>query len=376
MKNRFIYALAIAALVSACGGAEVVGDDSLEALNSKRDSLKAELAIVNEKIAELDTTRTVSNPLVSATKIKVEDFAHKVEVPGTVETDRNALVTAEASGVIKGIHVKEGQKVSKGQALMTIDSEILASNIEELETSLELAEYMFEKQQKLMDQGVGVEIEYEQAKNQKLSLEQKLKTMRSQKGKTVVRAPFSGVIDDLMVNEGEMAAPQFPLLRIVNNSSVTINASLSENLLSKVNIGTAVEMVFPSLNDTTIVSVVSNKGNYIDPTNRTFRVQMEVKNNTLLLPNQFVKVNVTDFTRKEAFVVNAEAILQDTDNNNYIYRLTKSKEEGVFEVEKIFVNVVKKFKGMACIEGNVAEGDLIVMEGAKGITEADQVKIQ
>lgn len=376
MKKKFIYFIALALTVTACGEMEETNPE-LDALIAKRDSLKTELVTINAQIQELDTATVVALPLVTASKVKKTDFVHKVEVPGTVETDKNAMITAEASGVIKKIHVKEGQKVSRGQSLITIDSEILASNIEELETSLELAEYMFKKQQKLMDQGVGIEIEYEQAKNQKLSLEKKLKTLKSQKGKTVVRAPFTGVIDDLMVNEGEMAAPQFPLLRLVNNNSVTINASLSENLLAKVNEGTAVEMVFPSLNDTTIVSAISNKGNYIDPTNRTFRVQIEIKDNKVLLPNQFAKVNVTDFTRKNALVIDSESILQDTDNKNYIYRLTRSKEDKeAFEVEKVFVTVVKKYKGMACVEGSLNADDLIVVRGAKGITASDQVKLQ
>jgi membrane fusion protein (multidrug efflux system) len=91
--------------------------------------------------------------------------------------------------------------------LITIDSEMLASTIDEIETSLEMANYMFEKQQKLMDEGVGVEIEYEQSRNQKKALEQKLKTMRSQQGKTVVRAPFAGVIDEIMISLGDMASP-------------------------------------------------------------------------------------------------------------------------------------------------------------------------
>ena len=200
--------------------------------------------------------------------------------------------------------------------------------------------------------------------------------MRSQQGKTVVRAPFSGVIDDIMVNAGEMAAPQIPLLRIVNNSNITINATLSENLLSKVNIGTAVEMRFPSLNDTVIVSTVSNKGNYIDPTNRTFRIQIAVKNNKLLLPNQFAELNVTDFTRKDAIVVNSESLLQDTDNNMYVYRLTPAGEPEKYNVERIEIKVVKMFEGQACIEGAVKDGDLLVVKGAKGITETDVVTIQ
>tara|TARA_B110000046_G_scaffold185182_1_gene225909 strand:- start:318 stop:1490 length:1173 start_codon:yes stop_codon:yes gene_type:complete len=374
MKKKFIYFIALGSFLTACGSVET--NPELDALNGKRDSLKAELAAVDAQILELDTTIVEIVPIVTADKVKVEDFSHQVEIPGTVETDQNALINAESSGVIKLVHVREGQTVSKGQTLITIDSEILASTMEELKASLELADYMFEKQQELKDKGVGVEMEYEQAKNQKLSLEKKIRTMRSQQGKTVVRAPFSGVIDDIMVNAGEMAAPQIPLLRIVNNSNITINATLSENLLSKVNIGTAVEMRFPSLNDTVIVSTVSNKGNYIDPTNRTFRIQIAVKNNKLLLPNQFAELNVTDFTRKDAIVVNSESLLQDTDNNMYVYRLTPAGEPEKYNVERIEIKVVKMFEGQACIEGAVKDADLLVVKGAKGITETDVVTIQ
>lgn len=374
MKQKFIYFITVGVILSSCGSNET--EQALADLESKRDSLKAELAIVNEKIQALDTTTAINFPIVTAEKVKVEDFQHKVQIPGTVDSDMNALINAESSGVIQQIHVKEGQTVSKGQVLITIDSEILASTMNELETSLDLANYMFEKQQELKDKGVGVEIEYEQAKNQKLALESKIKTLRSQKGKTVVHAPFSGVIDDIMVTQGEMAAPQIPLLRIVNNKEVTVNASLSENLLSKVNVGTPVEMMFPSLGDTTIISTVSVKGNYIDETNRTFRIQIHIKNNTLLLPNQFAEVNVTDFERDSAIVINAESILQDTDNKNFVYRLTKSEDGKTYSVEKIFITVVKQFEGYACVEGPLKNDDLLVVKGAKGITSSDQVVLQ
>ncbi|MDA7803020.1 efflux RND transporter periplasmic adaptor subunit [Crocinitomix sp.] len=374
MRKKIIYFMAIGVIATACGPGD--SNQDLEQLESKRDSLKTELTLIEDQIRELDTAAIINNPIVTASKVKVQDFVHKVEVPGTVDTEMNAVINAESSGMIQTIHVREGQTVSKGQTLITIDSEILASNMNELETSLELATYMYEKQKELKDKGVGVEVDYVQAKNQKLAIEQKLQTMKSQKGKTVVRAPFSGVIDDIMVNQGEMAAPQIPLLRIVNNREVTINASISENLLSKVKVGTPVEMVFPSMNDTTIISTVTVKGNYIDPTNRTFRIQIRIKDNKILLPNQFAEVNVTDFERDSAIVINSESILQDTDNKSYVYRLSKSSNGVSFDVEKIYIKVIKKFDGEACVEGGIKNGDLIVVKGAKGITETDQVIIQ
>lgn len=378
LKMKYLFALSGIALLTACGG-EGEKNESLELLIEKRDSLKQELALLNEQIAELDTAEADLTPIVTSTKVEQKDFVHKVEVQGAVETDENVMLTAESQGTIRVIHVREGQKVSKGQALMTIDSEILQSTIDEVETSLEMANYMFEKQQKLMDEGLGVEIEYEQARNQKKALEQKLKTLRSQQGKTVVRAPFSGVIDDIFVSLGDMASPMNPLLRLVNNKNITISASLAENLLGKVNLGSPVELVIPAMNDTIIQGVVSYKGNFIDPVNRTFRIQVAIKNNEILLANMLAKVNVIDFLSKDALVVNSESVLQDTKNNNYVYKLVRG-EDDMYTLVKVFVKVEKTYNGESCIKplnsADLKAGDELVLAGAKGITESDQVKLQ
>lgn len=381
MKKRQIIPLILITFVAiSCGGSEETteSNESLESLISQRDSLKNVLSDINEKIAELDTA-SQSKPLVSAEDVQVKDFVHKIEIQGAVETDKNAVINAEAQGTIRVVHVKEGQKVSQGQALVTIDAAVLSSQIAEIETQLELANYMYEKQKKLMDEGVGTEIEYEQAKAQKNALESSIRTMKSQQGKTVVRAPFSGVVDQVMVSIGEMAAPGVPLMRIVNNKEVKITASLSENLLSKVRVGTEVDLMIPSLNDTVIISKITSRGNFIDPVNRTFRIRIDVSKNELLLPNQLAKVKVTDFSRKDAIVVNAESILQDTKNQNYVYKLVKTKGKS-FNVKKVYVNVVSRYEGEACIEAlngaKLGENDRVVVAGAKGITEADQVNVQ
>lgn len=379
MKKNLFSTIAVTVLLASCGGDSDYSNLQLEKLKTTRDSLKGELALVNEQIALLDTTAEEVIPLVTTTPVLLKDFVHKVEVQGAVETDMNALVNSEASGLIDKIHIREGQKVSAGQALITIDSDILASNIDELETSLDLANYMYEKQKKLMDEGVGVEIEYEQALNQKKALEKKLKTLKTQQGKTVVRAPFSGVVDDIMVHVGEIAAPQFPLLRIVNNDNVTVSASLSESLLGSIKEGSKVDLLIPSLNDTVIHSTITSKGNYVDPTNRTFKILMDIRNNKVLLPNQLAKVSVTDFVRDSSLVVPSESILQDTKNRNFLYKMIDPLD-GTYALEKVFVTVVKRYKGESCIipenGKSINPEDMIVLGGAKGITQSDRVKIQ
>ncbi len=352
---------------------------TIDQLKEKQTALKAEVNGIAQEIAALDTTKKEIILIVSSTSVEKTDFKHKIELQGAVETDQNILINSETPGVIRNIHIREGQRVSKGQTLITIDAEILNSNINELNTSLEMANYMFDKQTKLNEQGLGTEIELEQAKSQKRSLESKLKTLQSQRGKSTVKAPFSGVIDEVFANLGEMASPQAPLIRLVNNRNIKITASVSENHLANVKMGTSVDVIFPNLNDTTITSKVTYIGNYIDPVNRTFRVHVELKNNTVFLPNQIAKVKITDTDLKDALVINSNAILQDTDNNFYVYKLTAA-ENNKYSLQKIFINLLKSYKGQSAItainDGDLVDQSKIVLDGGKGVTENDIVKVQ
>ena len=123
-----------------------------------------------------------------------------------------------------------------------------------------------------------------------------------------------------------------------------------------------------------MIAKVTYTGKYIDPVNRTFKIRIDLKNNTLLIPNQLVKVHMTDFKADKALVINSEAILQDTDNNTFVYVLAK-KMGGHFGVKKVYIEVIKRYKGEAMITGNIQEGEQVIIRGAKGITEADKVDV-
>lgn len=383
MNRTLLYFSMACATVSlvGCGAEQKQTDltDDLTALLSERKSLQDQLAAIDEKITSLDTTTASGGLIVSAQPVQIKDFTHKIEVQGTVETDRDPLISSEASGVIRKVHVKEGMRVARGQALVTVDAVVQRSQVQELETQLELARFMFDKQAALKEKEVGTEIEYEQAKSQVKSLESSIETMKSQIDKTVVRAPFSGVVEEVMASLGELAAPGVPLMRIVNNSNVTITASISENLLTKVKVGTETEVRIPSMNDTVIRANVTGKGNFIDPVNRTFRIRMAIRRNKLLIANQLAKVKVPDFSRKKALVVDAAAVLQDPQNNSYVYTL-EERDGTSYGVEKVAVRVVKQYRGEACIEpleqGKLTGEDRVVVKGAKGITPSDEVVIQ
>ena len=316
-------------------------------------------------------------PLVEIETADVKPFKHTINAQGNVETDQDILLTAEMGGLITKVNVKSGDRVAAGQTLVVLDAALINSGAEEIETQLEYAEYMLKKQEELKSKGIGSEFDYETARNAVKSLRAKLNSLNTQRGKSAIKAPFSGIIDVVYAKQGQMAGPQSPLLRLVNNSNVEITASISEKHLSKIKVGTLIEVSFPNFNNTILNLKVNTVGNFIEPTNRTFRIAAKVSGNKELLPNMLAELRITDFTVENGLVIPAKSILKSQDNSDYVWVALPSSK-GNFKVQKIAVELIENQDGEALIKDNAAimNGTKIIVEGARGITEKDQVRIK
>jgi RND family efflux transporter MFP subunit len=371
MRNRIkiTVILALGAGIFACSP-----QAKLDKLKEKRTNLKAELATIDEQIRSMDTTTNVMLPLVRANEARVGSYQHKINVQGGVSSDRAVMINAEANGIIESIKVSEGQKVNKGQVLAEIDTQILSSNIQEVRTRLEFAEYNYNKQKELFDRGVGTEFELEQASNQLNTLNSQLNTLQAQRSKAIVKAPFSGVVDEIMTNEGEMTGVQSPLLRLVNNAEVEVGANISEHYYTSVHKGTKALAYFPTLKDSMELEITS-VGNFIHPTNRTFSVKAHIEDNERLLPNMLADLFITDLMLDSVLVVPSRGLLKSQKNEDYIFVLEKNGDN--YKAKQVYIKVISRHKGEAAInvlKGSVGDGAQIVVEGGRGITDGDIVR--
>lgn len=314
-------------------------------------------------------------PLVVVETVDVKTFEHKISVQGNVEAEDDILLSAEMGGLITSINVKEGQKVSKGQTLAILDASVLSSNLYEMEAQLEQAKYMLGKQEELKNRGLGTEFELTTARNQVKSIEARMRSLRTQTGKSIIKAPFSGTIDKIFANNGEMAGPQSPILRLVNNTTVDITADISEKHLAKMKIGTPIEVTFPNFTDTTMRLAITYVGNYIEPTNRTFRIMSTLKGNSLLLPNMLAEVFITDMKVKNALVIPSTSVLRGHDNSEFVYVASPMKK-GIYRVSKLAVEVIEKYDGEAYVKTtkSLKKGDFVITEGSRNITDKDIVR--
>ena len=359
---------------------EGLKNDRKKLVSSHKESIKKyanELnrldSLINAHPQNTEAVVEIKTVPVTVTKVKQKTFEHFFEVHGNVEATENAAIYAEIPGRINEIYVTEGQIVRKGEILISIDASQLESGIKELEKGLELASKMYVKQKALWDQKIGSEVQFLEIKNNKESLEQRLVTMKEQLNMYKIRAPFNGVVDDIVPRIGEAASPGFPVARVLNLNKVYLEGAVSEKYISSVKAGGFVEVKFPSLGES-VKARVSRVGNFINPANRTFQVKVEFNNSRgKYKPNQLAVMKIRDYKAEDAFVIPARIIQQDRSGQDYVYTYEGTD---VKRVKKLELKLGQSYDGFVQVLSGLDSSTVLIDKGSKSVQSMDAIKIK
>ncbi len=385
MKKIFILFISLATLAS-CGNDKKSVDSVIDSgdmsavkakrteLNKQQRELKSDIDKLNEYI---DSHEKKDRPvLITAEIIKDTVFKHFVEVQGNVETDQNVVLNAEYSGILTSVYVKEGQRVSKGQRLAKIDDGGLSSQVAQQEAQMALAQTTFERQQRLWEQKIGSEIQFLQAKTNYEAAKNATQQLRAQLGKTIITAPFSGVVDDVISDPGQVVIPgQTPIIRLVNLSDMYVKASIPETYLKNIKKGTQVMVSLASINEE-FTGTVRQVSNYINPNNRSFDIQIEIPNKEgLVKPNLIATVKVNDYTTEEAITI-PENILQENAEGETIAYLYQPVNDSIGTAKRIILETGLSYGNHTEVKSGLKKGDTIIIEGAKTLRDGQKVTIK
>jgi RND family efflux transporter MFP subunit len=373
--TKQIFALLIAAtLVVSCGQKDdnQTVDQLIAAKNNKE--LQARKALIQADLAKIEAALATSNvrkeeALVSVATLKDTVFNHYLDIQGSVNTKENILIQPEMPGTLVSLNVKAGQRVSKGQLLARVDDGGSSQQVASLETQYQLAKTTFERQKNLWSQKIGSEIQYLQAQTQMLSLQRSVAQAKAMLSKTEIRAPFSGTIDEVFVERGQVvsAGPQ-GLMRIVNLNNMYVSTSIPESYIGKLKVGTQVDVFLTSLNKN-YKGKVRQIGNFINPNNRSFGIEVSIPNpENLLRPNQVAKLKVIDYTVKNAIVVPSNVIQEDGKGNQFVFVATNSDGKTA-TAKKAMVTIGKSSDNVTEILSGLSANDIIVIEGVNTISE-------
>ncbi len=340
-------------------------------IQKQYDAIGAELAKLDAALAELDTVKKVA--LVSTAVVKDTVFTHYIDIQGNVDTRQNLIIYPEFSGVLSQVYVKTGQKVSKGQTLAKIDDGGLSNQLAQMETQAALAKTTFERQKNLWDKKIGSEIQYLQAKTNYEAQMKAVAQMKAQLAKTIVRAPFSGIIDEVITDKGQVVGPGQQLMRIVNLSDMYVSANIPESFIGKIKVGAIVDVQVKSIGKT-YQGRVRQVGNYINPNNRNFSIEVAVPNtDNLLRPNQVAVLKIEDYKKPNAILVPESIVTENAAGEKIIYTVDTSSKEPKAVKKTITIGLTSGSN--VEVKSGLNKGETIIIEGARSVQNGDQVEI-
>jgi membrane fusion protein, multidrug efflux system len=372
--NRIILIFVLSIVLFSCGkkDSNMSIGDLIKTKNSKelqlrKTTMQTEMAKIEEALSKMDVKK--EEALVSVLILKDTIFNHYLDIQGSVDTKENILVQPEMPGALTALNVKAGQRVSKGQVLGKVDDAGMGQQLASIENQYSLARTTFERQKRLWDQKIGSEIQYLQAQTQMVGLQKSVLQMKAQLSKTLIRAPFSGTIDEVFVERGQVVSPSPQgLMRIVNLSNMFVSTSVPEAYIGKLKAGTQVDVFLTSLNKT-YKGRVRQVGNYINPNNRSFGIEVSVPNpQNLLRPNQVAKLKIIDYTNKTAIVVPTSVVQEDGEGNKYVYVVVDANAK-TGTAKKTIVAVGKSSDNVTEITSGLSSKDVVVTEGVSTISE-------
>lgn len=326
----------------------------------------------NGQLEQTGENRRNATP-VYVDEIQPTDFRHFINVLGSVESDKTIMISPKVSATVDEVLVRAGQQVAKNDVLAQLDGEIMRSQIREVQTQLDLAETLYERQRNLQDQNIGSEVEFLQAQNRLESLQRQLATLNEQHENYTLRATISGTVDLVDMKEGEMVSPGMPVIQLANSEALKVTARVSESYITRITPSDSVEISFPSLSESISrqLDVVSRS---INASNRTFGVEIFIPDGSdHIRPNMMAQVRINDITLRDQIVVPANTV-QQANNISYVY-LAQETDSGWIAVNTE-VKTSYNYENDLVITEGLRPGDMLITAGYANLSDSAAISIE
>jgi membrane fusion protein, multidrug efflux system len=367
MKNKLIY-LSLATLIISCGTPDKKA--ALEKLKKQKSEIETKITSLEEEIKKTggDTVKEKTIEVI-AQPVVPQTFKTYIEVQGRIDADENVALSTQMPGTITQINVKVGDEVTKGQVLAETDARALQQGMSDLQTSLDLATQVYQKQKSLWDQKIGTEMQYLQAKSSKESLEKKMGSMQEQVRMSKIISPINGTVDAVNIKLGQLVAPGIPAINVVNFSNLKVKADIAESYAARVKKGNEVIIYFPDMNDS-VTAKINYAARAINTLNRTFGVEILLDGGKDYHPNMVAKLKINDYQSPTPSIVIPVKYIQRGTAENYVYVVVGNK------TAKKVIKTGREYNGMAEVTEGLAAGDLLITAGYDLVNDGEAVTLK
>ena len=359
---------------------DLINKEDLETLKKKKkeyvdlmNDLRLDLNDINNGIMLLDENEQIQ--VISKFNVIEKEFTTYVELQANLKSRKNVVILSEFQGALKNLFVREGQLVKKGKLLAEINDSGLKEQLDQMLIQANYTKDNFDRIKRLWEKNIGSEMQFLKAKSDFETNNKMVEQIRDQLSKTKIYAPFDGEIDEIISNLGSNLVPGSRILRVVNLDIIYAEAQVPEKYVSSIELGTEALVSIPLLNKE-VTSKIVQSGNFINPNNRTFRVEAPVENkDKRIKQNLNARIKIKNYSNIKALVVPLRVIREDASGRPFIYKLVETDKKDILLTVKIFVETGANNDEEIEITKGLSIGDIIVLEGANNVEDNQRVRV-
>lgn len=335
----------------------IIGLMAMASLLSCSSNSSAEQAVVEAK-----TTPVKIAPL------KPRPFADYLRVTGTVKAKNRVNIVVEESGTLKNILRDKGSYVREGDTLAILENTGVKAAYEDAVAALKQAEVNYRSSKILFDKKAISENDFLNAKYGLERAQAQFNLAKSRYSKLFINAPISGFINNRFQDPGAFLMPNTPLFDLIDNSRVKIIAGVAERFRRYIRKGTPVFISFDTYPDLNIKGKVTFVHQSIDPSNRTFQVEIEIPNpQRKLAPNMIANLKILKQSFDDKIVIPVDAVIV-SEEGRYVFIEENNK------AKKMPVDLVVVYKDSVLVDGLV-EGQHLVVVGQQELSDGDSLTV-
>lgn len=380
MLKNIYWLLLIGLIAASCGNAKkdkaaLLNDKKaeLQKLKGEQKELNDQIAKLETEIAKLDTSSAVAGKprLVAIEPVAPNSFTHYVDLQGRIDAENVGYVAPRGQGgQIRALYVKQGQYVQKGQLLLKLDDAVVRTQLDQLNSQLAFQQDLYKRQQNLWKEGIGTEVQLTSARQNVVSLQKQIASVKEQLSLSNVYAPISGVAEEVNVRVGEFFSPQSAAMpgtgiRIVNTGALKVVADVPENYLGKIGVGSTIRVQLPNTSRV-IDTKVKVAGKIIDPSKRSFYIEAPVPSDPDFKPNQIAIVKIQDYATSKALTIPLST-LQNDESGKFV--MVAEKEGGKLVARKHKVIIGELYGDRLEVKSGLQPGDQLITEGFQSLYE-------
>lgn len=313
--------------------------------------------------------KKVSEHLVQAVTVKREPIQASRLITGTLEPHRQVHIYNEEQGQLKRLPYYPGDRVTAGEVLAELDNSLISAQLDKARATTAQAELDLKRLRRLMERKLTSEDELARAKTAVEQARAEQSLLATRLSHTLIKAPFPGLISERLREPGDVLPVHTHILTLYDPNELIAKISVSEILLSNLQLQQAAQMRIDALGDQSYPGKVTRIYPSVDPATRQGIIEIKldpVPANAL--PGQLVRVTLDARTQPIRSI--PLRVVRFDASGEFVYRIDKDSK-----VQKVSIKTGAQINDRIEVIDGIEEGDVIVSEGFLDLRVGKKVRI-